>query len=240
MSQALGLSGTPSPGHWVAAAIRASCTASSAMSKCPYRRTTAPRTCGASGRSRSPTWSIYRSSTPSTTGECRRTPRRRPVHQAGGDLDGAVVAVALDDRVAGQHLLRLRVRPVGDDRAPRRAAGPGARAPARTAHGRRPTRPTRPAAGGRTPCTCACWPRPRPTSAACPSACRRARRSPAGTVSMIMYFIGPTPLVSPGTSGAAAAVPDISLAGGATTRFEVTGSAGPRRWSTAPARSGSR
>ena len=55
MSQARGLPGRPLPGHCAAAEIRASCTASSARSKCPYRRTRAPRTCGASCCSRSST-----------------------------------------------------------------------------------------------------------------------------------------------------------------------------------------
>ncbi len=52
-SQPRGLSGTPCSGHCSEAASSASCTASSAASKWPYRRTTAPRTCGASVRSRS-------------------------------------------------------------------------------------------------------------------------------------------------------------------------------------------
>ena len=46
-SQARGLSGTPSCGHWTVAASSASCTASSHASKRPYRRTRMPRTCGA-------------------------------------------------------------------------------------------------------------------------------------------------------------------------------------------------
>jgi hypothetical protein len=48
ISQARGLAGMPCFGHWVAAASSASWVASSAVSKCPYRRTSAPRTCGAS------------------------------------------------------------------------------------------------------------------------------------------------------------------------------------------------
>ena len=48
ISQPRGLSGTPSRRPLPAAASSASWTASSAMSKCPYRRTNAPRTCGAS------------------------------------------------------------------------------------------------------------------------------------------------------------------------------------------------
>ena len=52
-SQPRGLSGAPSRGHCTAAASRASWTASSARAKSPDRRATAPRTCGASGRSRS-------------------------------------------------------------------------------------------------------------------------------------------------------------------------------------------
>ena len=53
ISQPLGLSGSPSRGHCRAAASSASWVASSARSKWPKRRTTAPRTCGASRRSRS-------------------------------------------------------------------------------------------------------------------------------------------------------------------------------------------
>ncbi len=52
ISHARGLAGMPSLGHWVAAASSASWVASSAVSKCPYRRTTAPRACGASWRIR--------------------------------------------------------------------------------------------------------------------------------------------------------------------------------------------
>ena len=44
-------SGIPPADHCVAAAIRASCTASSASAKSPCRLATAPRTCGASSRS---------------------------------------------------------------------------------------------------------------------------------------------------------------------------------------------
>ena len=47
-----GLSGTPSSAHCSAAASSASCTASSQASNCPCRRTSVPRTCGASSRSR--------------------------------------------------------------------------------------------------------------------------------------------------------------------------------------------
>ena len=47
-----GFSGTPSCGHWVKAAIMASCTASSAEEKSRKRRATAPSTCGASSRSK--------------------------------------------------------------------------------------------------------------------------------------------------------------------------------------------
>src|SRR5262245_2437030 len=56
-----GLSGRPSTGHRRDAASSASCTASSHASNCPWRRTSAPRTCGASSRSRSSvsvTWSL--------------------------------------------------------------------------------------------------------------------------------------------------------------------------------------
>ena len=52
ISQPRGLSGTPSSGHCMAAASSASWTASSAAEKSPKRRITAPRTCGASSRSR--------------------------------------------------------------------------------------------------------------------------------------------------------------------------------------------
>src|SRR2546423_9683955 len=51
MSQPTGLSGVPSIGHCAAAATRASWVASSAAAKSPYRRTSAPRACGASSRS---------------------------------------------------------------------------------------------------------------------------------------------------------------------------------------------
>ena len=53
ISQPRGLAGCPSAGHCSAAASSASWVASSHRSKCPYRRTSAPRTCGASSRSRS-------------------------------------------------------------------------------------------------------------------------------------------------------------------------------------------
>ncbi|GCB46011.1 hypothetical protein SNL152K_3307 [Streptomyces sp. NL15-2K] len=46
MSQPRGLSGSPAEGHCPAAASIASCTASSAASKWPYRLTSAPRTRG--------------------------------------------------------------------------------------------------------------------------------------------------------------------------------------------------
>ena len=52
ISQARGLSGTPSRGHCAAAAMSASCTASSQAAKSRYRRTMTPSTCGASSRSR--------------------------------------------------------------------------------------------------------------------------------------------------------------------------------------------
>ena len=53
ISQPRGLPGIPSSGQCVAAASRASWTASSAAPKSPYRRASTPRTCGASSRSRS-------------------------------------------------------------------------------------------------------------------------------------------------------------------------------------------
>ena len=122
-----------------AAAISASWTASSAASKSPYRRTSAPRTCGASSRSRS--------STPAGTFSAR--PRRlevrlhlgdvgrRLVHDLAhldrllrsgrrpgpgtaeslrGDLERARLRLDVDDLVAGEPLLELLERPVGDDR----------------------------------------------------------------------------------------------------------------------------
>ncbi len=54
ISHPLGLSGTPSAGHWTDAASNASWTASSQESKCapPWRRASVPRTCGVSSRSR--------------------------------------------------------------------------------------------------------------------------------------------------------------------------------------------
>jgi hypothetical protein len=71
-----GLSGRPASGQCVTAAISASCTASSQVSKPPYLRTSAARTCGASSRSsgsisviadifspemsKSPTWHLLR------------------------------------------------------------------------------------------------------------------------------------------------------------------------------------
>jgi hypothetical protein len=66
ISQPRGLSGTPSRGHCVAAAISASCTASSAAAKSPYGRIVAPSTCGVEiaqqllGRGR--VWTICRRS----------------------------------------------------------------------------------------------------------------------------------------------------------------------------------
>ena len=48
-----GSSGTPCSAHCCVAASSASCTASSQASNCPWRRASAPRTCGASSRSRS-------------------------------------------------------------------------------------------------------------------------------------------------------------------------------------------
>jgi hypothetical protein len=51
-SQPRGFCGMPCAGHCVAAATSASCTASSAASKSPCRRATAPSTCGARSRSR--------------------------------------------------------------------------------------------------------------------------------------------------------------------------------------------
>ena len=50
-SQARGCSGTPSAGHCAAAAISASCTASSQASSPPWRRSRLPSTCGACSRS---------------------------------------------------------------------------------------------------------------------------------------------------------------------------------------------
>jgi hypothetical protein len=50
ISQPRGFTGTPSTGHCCAAAISASCVASSARSKRPWRRATAARTWGANSR----------------------------------------------------------------------------------------------------------------------------------------------------------------------------------------------
>src|SRR6266852_4958913 len=85
ISQPRGLSGTPSSGHWTAAASSASWTASSAAEKSPKRRITAPRTCGARSRRR------------------RRT---------GGDLVGLFLALTVDDPETGEKLLGLRERAI--------------------------------------------------------------------------------------------------------------------------------
>jgi hypothetical protein len=40
------------------------------------------------------------------------------VNDSGGDLDRAVVALAFDDAKAHQHLLSLRIRPIGRNGSP--------------------------------------------------------------------------------------------------------------------------
>ena len=101
-------------GHCMAAASSASWTASSAASKWPYRRTSAPRTCGASSRSRSSTRGFgghrrYRV-TVRRASISGRTSMVSPTASTirARDLQRPVVAVAVDDGEAGQHLLRPR------------------------------------------------------------------------------------------------------------------------------------
>ena len=146
------------------------------------RRQLAQQVLDVGGRSRRRGRQPSRSSTPSRTGRTSTySPSASGLTKPRGDLDGPVEARALDDRVAGEHLLGLRVRPVGDHRRAARAAAPGGRAPARSAPGRRPARRTPPASGAGPPCTRAS-PRPaRATSPACRWACRPARRSPAAS-----------------------------------------------------------
>ena len=117
----------PSRGHCAAAAMSASCTASSDAAKSRNRRITAPSTCGASSRSRcsaSASSDGHQSLSSSggrahhladfdrhvaaarRRGPARPTPRR--------DLVRALRAFDVDDPVAGEELLRLRKHAVGD------------------------------------------------------------------------------------------------------------------------------
>ena len=117
--------GTPSAGQCAAAAISASCTASSAAAKSPKRRASTPRTCGASSRSRSsmlaPVLSsplVGRRPSPAAPRSAAAAARRpaRARREPGGDLDRARLGLDVDQLVAGEHLLGLRERPVGHHR----------------------------------------------------------------------------------------------------------------------------
>src|SRR5690606_39241352 len=102
---------------------------SSARSKWPYRRTTAPRTCGAYRRSRSSTRSrvtgaVLDVEVPDAFDDrphvdvqpAGTLARAGAAGHPGGDLGSPVEAVAFDDGVPGEHLLGLRVRSVGHHR----------------------------------------------------------------------------------------------------------------------------
>jgi hypothetical protein len=100
ISQARGSSGRPSSGHCLAAAISASWVASSAVSKCPKRRTTAPRTCGASSGSRSPApasgmaGQMSSSARESAIGRTSAKARARTLSGPGQLASRAVISVA--------------------------------------------------------------------------------------------------------------------------------------------------
>ena len=131
ISQPRGLSGTPSSGHCRDAASSASWTASSQASNWPYRRASAPRTCGASSRSRP---SMSRVGSPGPVGcpaPCRvgrghisapASSMSRPdlddavLRQRVGDLLCTVEAVDVDEEQPGELLLDLAERPVGHGR----------------------------------------------------------------------------------------------------------------------------
>src|SRR5580692_2526276 len=133
VSQARGLSGSPSSGHCVAAASNASCTASSAAAKSRNLRTTAPSTCGVNSLNRCSSGASngcattailltatskpqvsktaehlahldgHASSGPSRPGRSR---------DARGNLIRLLRALHIDNPVAGKKLLRLRENPI--------------------------------------------------------------------------------------------------------------------------------
>src|SRR5439155_18438346 len=132
----LGFAGTPSRGQYKAAASNASWTASSAASKSPDLRTSVPRTSGARSRSRSPTLEARSALVAHLLQEClhlgdigrrfvhylphldwllrRGTARSRHGGDLRRDLDGARLRVHFDDLIAGQPLLELLERTIGD------------------------------------------------------------------------------------------------------------------------------
>src|SRR5262249_2495725 len=120
----------PSFGHCIAAAINASCTASSEAEKSRNFRITMPSTCGASSRRRRWAWtsrvSVIAESSEHVLRRCahhfphldrhveRTASRAGRRGGLGGDRVGALGAVDVDDPVAGEELLRLRENAVGD------------------------------------------------------------------------------------------------------------------------------
>ena len=105
------------------AARSASWTASSAASKSPYLRASTPRTCGASSRSRASTSRLARQRHASAAHMLSHVDRllERDAGRAGHgrvprcDLDRPLLGLDVDDHVAGDPLLDLLERPVGDD-----------------------------------------------------------------------------------------------------------------------------
>ena len=116
ISQPRGLSGSPSDGHCCAAASRASWLASSHRWNCPYRRTSAARTCGASSRSRpstSPRLGGHRSGLASCRIGQNSTGSTSAKGMSAAIWQRALLALAVEQVEAGDVLLGLQVRPVG-------------------------------------------------------------------------------------------------------------------------------
>ena len=113
-----GCPGRPAPATAAAAASSASCTASSQASNCPYRRTSAPRTCGASSRSRSSTsgWTSHLQPGARPSPAAPRRPGTGPRACIAASSTRPLDARAVHQVVAGQVLLGLQVRPVGHRR----------------------------------------------------------------------------------------------------------------------------
>ena len=80
---------------------------------------------------------------PSSMSGRTSTGAKRAIGQRRGDLERPLEALAVDDDVAGELLLGLGERPVGDRRRAVDAGGPSWRSTGRPAPRRRPARPTR-------------------------------------------------------------------------------------------------
>src|SRR5579864_4835584 len=94
----------------------ASCTASSHTSNCPYRRVSAPRTCGASSRSRpsKPSSVVKTGRLVHDLADLDRTFGKR--HDTSGYLECARLVLHVDDPVPSQGFLGLGKRAIRYDR----------------------------------------------------------------------------------------------------------------------------